>query len=454
MGRAGYDDRNRAGLAIRLNKVSKKYRLFGSSLDRVKEALDLRGRSYHQDFWALRDIDLELSAGKTIGVLGLNGSGKSTLLQIVSSVLQPTSGTVEVNGRVAALLELGAGFDPELTGRENVRLNAAIMGLTGRAIAERMEAIRDFADIGEFFDQPMKTCSSGMFMRVAFGTAIHVDPDILLIDEALSVGDARFQEKCFRRFRAFQQAGKTILFVTHDRSSIPRLCNHAILLDKGRLIEQGDPGEVVEAYGRLLSFGTSMARRNDAEAGTGSRQGTGTGKTASGEVWRDLFGEGGTRGPFYNSNEARSSSSGAAEIVDFAVLINGDRNPGQVLPGDRCDIAVRVAYRERIDNPLIGLEVRHRDGTLFYGCHTGWLKANTGRVEAGDDRVYRFSMRFNVGPGHWFVSLALARDQNELLDYRGAVIHIEVIEPRTNYTGLAYLDTHVEELANQPATAA
>ena len=187
----------------------------------------------------MKDIDLEVPPGHTVGILGLNGSGKSTLLQIVSAVLKPTVGTVTVRGRIAALLELGAGLNPELTGRENVLMNSAMMGFDRDRKLRRMEEIEAFADIGQFFDQPMKTYSSGMYMRVAFASSIFVDPDILIIDEALSVGDGKFAEKCFSRIRKFREDGKTILLVTHDRGTIPRLCDMGVLLHRGRLVESG-----------------------------------------------------------------------------------------------------------------------------------------------------------------------------------------------------------------------
>ncbi len=250
-------------VALVLENVSKKYRLFPSRGHRLREALHPFRRSYHREFWALRDVTLRLSRSQTVGILGLNGSGKSTLLQIIASVLQPTSGTVRVNGKVAALLELGAGFNPDLTGRENVVLNGTIQGLDHHEILARMEAIQAFADIGEFFDQPVRTYSSGMFMRVAFSTALYVDPDVLIIDEALAVGDAKFQEKCFRRFRTFQEAGKTILFVTHDRSALPRHCDLGILLHQGHVVEVGEPARIADLYGEILAFGELRRDRPD-----------------------------------------------------------------------------------------------------------------------------------------------------------------------------------------------
>ncbi len=235
-------------IAVELSGIAKKYRLFSSPRERVAEAIHPFRKTYHREHWALRDVDLTVRQGSTVGILGINGSGKSTLLQIICGVLRPTNGRLRVNGRIAALLELGAGFNPDLTGRQNVVTNAMIMGLDRKEIEARLNEVEAFADIGVFFDQPVKSYSSGMFMRVAFAMSINVDPDILVIDEALAVGDARFQEKCFRRFREFQDAGKTIFYVTHDRASVTHLCNYAVLLHQGVVVGQGLPDSIVEMH--------------------------------------------------------------------------------------------------------------------------------------------------------------------------------------------------------------
>ncbi|MBV6342140.1 ABC transporter ATP-binding protein [Candidatus Magnetobacterium casense] len=242
-------------IAIAVSDVSKKFRLFNSPRQRLIEALHPFKKKLHREFWALQGVSFEVPKGATVGIVGRNGSGKSTLLQVICSVLHPTSGSVVVNGRISALLELGAGFNLELTGRANVFLNGTVMGLSRDEIKERLPLIEDFADIGEFFDQPVKTYSSGMFVRLAFATAINVDPDILIIDEALAVGDAKFQHKCFGKFLDFQKAHKTILFVSHSTESIVKHCDYAVLLEKGRLIEKGQPRAITDYYLDLLFTG-------------------------------------------------------------------------------------------------------------------------------------------------------------------------------------------------------
>ena len=226
--------------------MSKKFRLFASPKERFLEALHPFRKQYHREFWALRDVSFQVQRGEIVGILGRNGSGKSTLLQVICSVMQATSGEVRVNGRIAALLELGAGFNPEFTGRDNVILSGAIMGFSRKEMLRRLPEIEAFADIGEFFNQPVKTYSSGMFVRVAFAAAIHVDPDILVVDEALAVGDAKFQRKCLLQIEKIRASGAAILFVSHSLETITSLCSRAIILENGALVSDGEPKAVAE----------------------------------------------------------------------------------------------------------------------------------------------------------------------------------------------------------------
>ncbi|MCD4722713.1 MAG: ABC transporter ATP-binding protein [Desulfobacula sp.] len=239
-------------LPIHVENLSKIYKLYDDPSGRLKEALFRGRKKFHRKFTALKDISFSVGKGETIGVIGKNGSGKSTLLQIIASIVTPTSGTIEVNGRISALLELGSGFDPEFTGRENVYLNGSILGIKHEEISARFDDIEKFAGIGHFIDQPVKNYSSGMYVRLAFATAVNVDPDILLVDEALAVGDIYFQHRCMAKIRDFQEHGKTIFFVTHDTGAIVKLCTKAILLDKGEMISIGQPDDVVQEYYRII----------------------------------------------------------------------------------------------------------------------------------------------------------------------------------------------------------
>ena len=247
-------------IAIRVNNLTKVYHLYDKSQDRLKEALNPFKKSYHHDFYALNDVNFEIKKGETVGIIGKNGAGKSTLLKIITGVLTPTSGSVEVHGKIASLLELGAGFNPEMTGLENIYLNGTLMGFTHEEMGTKVDAILEFADIGEFIHQQTKTYSSGMFARLAFSVAINVEPDILIVDEALSVGDARFQGKCIRKMEDIASSGTTILFVSHDIQSVRKFCKHVVWIDKGKVLQQGKPAKVLEDYMSFMSYGLETKR--------------------------------------------------------------------------------------------------------------------------------------------------------------------------------------------------
>jgi len=246
---------------IKVQDLSKIYKLYNQPQDRLKEALHPLRKKYHHDFYALKGLDFKIKKGETVGIIGKNGSGKSTLLKILTGVLTPSGGTYEVGGKISSLLELGAGFNPELSGLENVYFNGSVLGFTKEEMESKLDEIITFADIGEFIHQPVKTYSSGMYVRLAFAVAINVDPDILIIDEALSVGDIRFQLKCFRKFREFQEAGKTILFVTHDTGAVMNYCSRAIWLDDGGIKEMGDPENVCKNYSSFMAYDAESSNK-------------------------------------------------------------------------------------------------------------------------------------------------------------------------------------------------
>ena len=247
---------------IEINHLSKVYHLYDKPIDRLKEALSFTHKCYHKEHYALHDLNLKISKGESVGIVGVNGSGKSTLLKIITGVLNPSDGEVKTNGKIAALLELGAGFNPEYTGIENIYLNGTMMGYTEAEMKERVQAIVEFADIGEFVNQPVKTYSSGMFARLAFAVSINVDPEILIVDEALSVGDTRFQVKCIDKMKELKNNGTTILFVSHAIEQIKRFCNRAIWIKKGEIVEDGEASQVVDLYDNYMKFGEKILEEN------------------------------------------------------------------------------------------------------------------------------------------------------------------------------------------------
>ncbi|HEY5995346.1 MAG TPA: ABC transporter ATP-binding protein, partial [Gallionellaceae bacterium] len=256
-------------IAIVVKNLTKTYRVFGHPGDRIKQALTFGHMRFHQEFTALQNVSFEIKKGEALGIIGRNGSGKSTLLQLICGILKPTKGEAQVNGRISALLELGTGFNPEFTGRENVYFQGAVMGISREVMERRFDDVVAFADIGEFIDQPVRTYSSGMYVKLAFAVAIHADPDVLIVDEALAVGDALFQAKCFAKFRECKEQGITILFVTHNLDLVTSYCDSAVLLDRGVLVTRGTPKEVVDDYRRVLSLTGARAKKSTARGADG-----------------------------------------------------------------------------------------------------------------------------------------------------------------------------------------
>ena len=287
--------------AITVRGLGKDYRIYQRPIDRIRGMYSVRGRNYHSVFTALDDVSFDVAPGQTVGIIGPNGSGKSTLLEMVCGTLTPTRGTVTVSGRLAALLELGAGFNPAFSGRENVYLNAALLGISREEVEERFEDIVECAGIGEFVEHPVSTYSSGMYVRLAFATAVNTDPDVLIVDEALAVGDIRFQRKCFRRFQEMQKAGKTILFVTHSVDLVQAHCSHAIYLKSGEVRSKGEPKTVIQDYLEDL-FGSESANESD---DANSREPELYPKTNKSQPEQDLPRDLCSSRPLYNPNEYR-----------------------------------------------------------------------------------------------------------------------------------------------------
>lgn len=332
---------------IRIDQISKVYRLYHSPSGRLKEALT-RGRvNCHQDYWALKDISISIKKGTTVGIIGRNGSGKSTLLQIIAGILTPTSGNIHVNGRISALLELGSGFDPEFSGRENVYLNGTILGLTREEIDSRFARIEKFADIGSYMEQPVKLYSSGMYVRLAFATAVNVDPDILLVDEALSVGDVLFQHRCMRKIREIQESGKTIIFVSHDIGAVRKLCTEAVLIEKGNISCKGDPDKVIQAYYQTIwGAGEAPVEQNKSS-------------DKSPEDSRRLVNTVALE-PIRHYDHRFGNRRG--EIIAAGLLDEQGRRIDTIVAGKRLYFSLLIKCHRAVDMPLVGFMIKDLPG--------------------------------------------------------------------------------------------
>jgi ABC-type polysaccharide/polyol phosphate transport system ATPase subunit len=441
-------------IAVSLSDLTKKYRLFSTPIERLKESLHPLRKRYHKEFWALKGISFDVKKGQVVGILGRNGSGKSTLLQIIASVLQPTSGTVTVNGRVSALLELGAGFNPEFTGRQNVLLNGAITGVSHDKMLERMPAIIAFADIGEFFDQPMKIYSSGMFVRVAFAASIHVDPDILVIDEALAVGDAKFQHKCFQRLADLQAQNKTVVLVSHNSSLITSYCDQAFLLDGGQLITSGDPAHVVDRYYDLLfDNGRVVAENLDQVQVIADRARNELGDIIGQSVADDLCH---TRRS-YNKNEVRFGS-GAARIVDYTIESEGRGDVANIQFGRQIQLYIKVLFCRNVEVPIVGFSVKTLEGVEIFGTNTFLMSKKLKRASRGQISVCRFSFTLRVKPGDYFVDIGVAETDGTrggaVLDVRRSIAHCVIsLDQERSFDGLVDLAPSFEDLTGGARSA-
>ena len=365
--------------AIQVKHLDKMYKLYNKPSDRLKEALGFKVPV--REHYALRDVSFEVKRGETVGIIGTNGSGKSTILKIITGVLNPTGGEVVVDGRISALLELGAGFNMEYTGIENVYLNGTMMGFSREEIDARLQDILDFADIGDFVHQPVKAYSSGMFVRLAFAVAINIDPEILIVDEALSVGDVFFQAKCYRKFEEFKKMGRTILFVSHDLSSIARYCDRVVLLNKGVKLEEGSPKQMVDMYKQLL-VGQDPAKQQIQEE-------------KPKESWSEEF--------QVNPNMLEYGSK-LAEITDFAVIDDKGRSTNTIEKGSTFQIRMKVVFHEAIQEPIMAYTFKDIKGTEITGTNTMFEKMHIEHSDEGDNCTVTFTQKMFLQGGEYLLA--------------------------------------------------
>ncbi|HEV8132173.1 MAG TPA: ABC transporter ATP-binding protein [Acidobacteriota bacterium] len=377
---------------ISLQHLSKKYPIYHKPSDKLKELLTLRKRAFHDEFWALHDINLNIESGSTVGIIGANGSGKSTLLQLVAGILRPSLGVITVRGKVAALLELGAGFNPNFTGRENVYMNASILGLQKAEVDERFSEIEQFASIGEFIDQPVKTYSSGMFMRLAFAVAINVDPEVLLVDEALAVGDIVFQHRCMHRIDQLRRAGKTILFVSHDLQAVTRFCDRTVLLDRGSLIEDGEPYAVVQKY---LEIFFERERRQ--------KQLPGDDLPVIGQIDPTIT--------VVNTIPHMDHRFGNGRALIHGILVLNTKHQvlNQVRAEDLVIVRITARVEEKIEYPIIGFTLRDHLNVEISSTNTSYEKVKLPPANTGDYITVDFRVRIPpMRPGSYSISPAVA----------------------------------------------
>lgn len=388
-------------IAISVKNVTKKYRIFGHPGDRIKQALTFGRVRFHREFTALQDVSFEIKKGETVGIIGRNGSGKSTLLQLICGILKPTSGSVQVNGRISALLELGAGFNVEFTGRENVYFQGALMGFTTAQMDERFDDIAVFADIGEFIDQPVRIYSSGMFVRLAFAVAISMEPDILVVDEALAVGDARFQGRCFERIAEIRKQGGIILLVTHSLEQVAHFCDRALLLDHGKLLADGDATATLTRYLEMLGGDQKK------DAG-GSGQG---GMLVKGDAFRTH--------PAYNSNENRWGDC-AATIEEITITQDGNDNPQSFVPGRTIELKLKVVFHAAVQQPIYGMTIKSSLGVLVLNTNSRCLLGPHGTPDQfpGDAVCVYFSFTPFLDCGDFLLSFGVASETES-----GAMAH-------------------------------
>lgn len=371
---------------IHISHVNKMYKLFKSNKDRLLDTfLGSKKHPRYSEHFALKDVTFDIQKGECVGIIGTNGSGKSTMLKIITGVLTATSGEVSVDGRISALLELGAGFNQEYTGIENIYLNGTMMGYTREEIDDRMQSILDFADIGDFVYQPVKTYSSGMFVRLAFAVAINIDPEILIVDEALSVGDVFFQTKCYKKFEEFKAAGKTILFVSHDLGAISRYCDRAILLNRGVKVDEGSPKDMINLYKKIL-----VGASDEQEAKTGSRNDSGLFKSA------------------ITVNPDRTEyGDGRANIIDFAIEDAEHNSVSSVVKGDEFTVRSVVKFNEDIMDPIFTMSFKTVKGIEVTGTNTMFEKIPTGLCKAGETYEATFTQEMHMQGGEYLLSISV-----------------------------------------------
>jgi ABC-type polysaccharide/polyol phosphate transport system ATPase subunit len=417
--------------AISLRGIGKKYKIASSKSLRLREILSFGRKQHTQDFWALQDVDLEVEPGTTLGILGRNGAGKSTMLQIISGVLQPTTGTVTVNGRLTAIFGLGSGFNPEFTGRENAMMNGLILDMDRHEMLERFDEIEAFADIGDFIDHPVKTYSSGMKSRLGFAVAVNVDPDILVIDEALAAGDAAFKKRALQRMYDLRDSGTTVLFVSHSMGMVNRFCTDAVLLHRGHMISRGTPDEVVGQYRDILE------KSQNKNADKNSERDRQLDYTIAHEDEDDM-----PDPP--KGRRAQRRPTGEAEILDVNLLDKG-RQPAHTVPaGSNLTVRVRARYTQAVGESAFGAVLRDRAGKLLFATSTDMEESALGLREKDEVVTVDFTFGAPFHPGEYGVEATVSGEAGRLLGRTGEATIFEVVAEELAAGAVVQPPTRVE----------
>lgn len=372
--------------SIRVKDVTKVYQLYDKPIDRLKEAMSITKKCYHTDFFALDTVSFDVEKGQTVGIIGTNGSGKSTILKIITGVLTPTQGSVEVNGKISALLELGAGFNMDYTGIENVYMNGTMMGFSREEMDAKLPEILDFADIGDFVNQPVKTYSSGMFVRLAFALAINVDPEILIVDEALSVGDVFFQAKCYRKIDEIRNKGTTVLMVTHDMGSVIKYCDKVVLLNKGHYVDQGSAADMVDLYKKILANQFDVDDDENVEDNENEIADSKENEVEKEDiVWKEKLG--------LNEN-INEYGDKRVEIVDFGIFDHNGNISNIVTKNEEFSIKMKIRFNEPQKNTIFAYTIKDKKGNEITGTNTAL--EGLGDIVGEQNQVYEISFRQNA----------------------------------------------------------
>lgn len=457
---------------ISVDQVSKVYRLYDKPIDRLLESISLRKKSYHKDFYALRDISFSVGRGEAVGIIGTNGSGKSTMLKIITGVLSATTGKVESRGSICALLELGAGFNQDYTGIENIYMNGTMMGFSKAEMDEKLPAILEFADIGDFVYQPVKSYSSGMFVRLAFALYISIDPEVLIVDEALSVGDVFFQAKCYHRMDELKRKGTTILMVTHDLGSVMKYCDRVVLFHKGEKVGEGLPGQMVDKYKKILAGKDPHAEQfmeeqnflgnvDEEAVETASVAGTteqdasigtaGTANTVDTAEDSDKAGQSSQRPTGFMKDHltlnpsSQQYGNGKAEILDFGVL-DKDGRPGNVLlKGEEFSIKERIVFHDDIAAPIFTFTIKDKRGMDLSGTNTLFEGKEIPAVKKGDEYYCTFTQRMNLQGGEYLLSISCTgfeEGEHTVYDRKYDITSITVLSNK-NTVGIYDMESEV-----------